>query len=126
MNAKYAVDGGMQTRWAANELLPTLTISLDPTKEFNKVTIFECQDTRVAEDQFTNYRTNRIQKYEVNIWEDNEWKTIYLSDQTMGDCKVIRLPRSYKTSKLQLKVLDATAPPAIYEINVINMHNRER
>ena len=121
LNAKYAVDGGMQTRWAANELLPTLTISLDPTKEFNKVTIFECQDTRVAEDQFTNYRTNRIQKYEVNIWADDEWKTIYLSDQTMGDCKVIRLPRSYKTSKLQLKVLDATAPPSIYEINVIHM-----
>ena len=118
--ADYAVDGGMQTRWASNELLPTLTIHLDPEKEFNKITIFEYQDTKDGDDGFSNYRTNRIQKYQLDIWEQEEWKTIYFSDQVMGDCKVIRLPHAYQSSKIRLKVLDAIAAPSIYELNVIN------
>lgn len=40
----------------------------------------------------------------------------------MGDCKVIRLPRKYKTSKLRFKVKKATAPPSLYELSVIDMN----
>lgn len=47
-------------------------------------------------------------------------KCIYVSDELMGDCKVIHFPKSYQTSKLRLNITRSIAPPAIYEINVIH------
>ena len=54
------------------------------------------------------------------ILENNQWKCIYVSDELMGDCKVIHFPKSYQTSKLRLNITRSIAPPAIYEINVIH------
>ncbi len=39
----------------------------------------------------------------------------------MGDCKVIRLPRKYKTDVLRFRVTKATDLPSIYELSVIDM-----
>ncbi|TRX70395.1 alpha-L-fucosidase [Carboxylicivirga sp. M1479] len=117
--AQLAVDGGMQTRWAASDTLSILEINLDPKKPFNKISIFEFQDSKDGGDGFSNYRINRIQSYSIEIFKNKEWQTIYMDDKSMGDCKVIRFPYSYQTSKLRFRVLKATAPPSIYEINVI-------
>ncbi len=117
--AHFAVDGGMQTRWAAADTLAELVIGLDPEQSFNKITIFECLDKKRDNDHFSNYRTNRIQSYCIDIWLGDEWKTIYLNDEPMGDCKVIHFPISYQSPKLRFRVLKATAPPSIYEFNVI-------
>ena len=116
---KYAVDGGLQTKWVASDTLAILEITLDPKKLFNKITIFEHQDSKDGGDGFSNYRTNRIQSYQIDILEKNNWKTIYIGDEPMGDCKVITFPYSYKTSKIRLNVLNATAPPSISEFSVI-------
>jgi len=122
-NSKFgvqlAVDGGMQTRWAAADTLATLEISLDEKQAFNKISIFEYPDIIQSNDKFSTYRTNRIQSYCIDILKDNAWKSIYMSEQQMGDCKVIHFPNAYKTSKLRLRVLKATAPPSITELNVI-------
>lgn len=115
----FAVDGGMQTRWAATDTLAYLEINLHPDQSFNKISIFEYQDAKDGGDGFSNYRTNRIQSYSIDILRNNEWITIYMNDEPMGDCKVIRFPYPYQTSKLRFQVLKATAPPSIYEINVI-------
>jgi alpha-L-fucosidase len=125
--AQFAVDGGMQTRWAAKDTLTDLVVELNPTDKFNKVSIFEYQDTKKGndpKDYFTNYRFNRIQSYNIDIWKDNEWLTIYHGEESMGDCKVIRFPNSYQTTKIRLNVLKATAPPSIYEFNVIDFEKR--
>lgn len=116
-----AVDGGMQTRWAAADTLATLTIDLDETKSFNKISIFEYQDENYTQDGFSNIRSNRIQEYNIAIFHQNEWKTIYLDNESMGDCKVIRFPRSYRASKIRLEITKALAPPSIKEFNVIDM-----
>jgi alpha-L-fucosidase len=125
--AQFAVDGGMQTRWAAKDTLTDLVVELNPTDKFNKISIFEYQDTKKGndpKDYFTNYRFNRIQSYNIDIWKDNEWLTIYHGEESMGDCKVIRFPNSYQTTKIRLNVLKATAPPSIYEFNVIDFEKR--
>lgn len=119
--AGHAIDGGMQTRWAAavNDTLSTLTVTLDKTKSFNKITIFEYCDSHSGNDGFSNYRKNRIQGYQIEIIQKGKWIPIYVSDEPMGDCKVIRFPYNYYTSSIRLKVTRATAPPSIYEFNII-------
>ena len=40
LDAKFAVDGGMQTRWAAKDTLAELVVELNPADKFNKISIF--------------------------------------------------------------------------------------
>lgn len=117
--ACQAVDGGMGTRWAAQDTLAELVLKLNADKAFNKIAIFEYCDVKKSNDNFSNTRHNRIRSYCIDIWKKGCWQTIYMSDEPMGDCKVINFPNAYKTEKLRLKVLDAIAPPSIYELNVI-------
>ena len=126
--AGHAIDGGMQTRWAAavNDTLSTLTVTLDKTKSFNKITIFEYCDSHSGNDGFSNYRKNRIQGYQIEIIQKGKWIPIYVSDEPMGDCKVIRFPYNYYTSSIRLKVTQAPAPPSIYEFNIIYEQNKKR
>lgn len=114
-------DGSMASRWASTDLLPTVEMQLDASQSFNKITIFEYQDTKELPDGFQRIRASRIQQYSIDILKGDEWQTIYLGDEPMGDCKVIKLPVRYRTSRLRLKVLKATAPPSIYEMSVIEM-----
>lgn len=120
LGARRAVDGGMQTRWASSDTLPTLTVDLDPDEPFNRIVIFEYCDVRNGNDGFSNYRTNRIQAYHIDILQDGEWKPLYVGDEPMGDCKVVRLAQSYRAEKIRLQVTEATAPPSIYEFCVID------
>lgn len=122
--AQMAVDGGMQTRWASEDSLPELVIQLNEKDRFNKISIFEYCDVKSSADGFSNVRINRIQSYTIDIWKDNSWNTIYTIDEPMGDCKVIRFPRYYQTSKIRLKVLRSSAPPSIYEFNVIDFKEK--
>ena len=122
--AALAVDGGMQTRWAATDTLAELRIDLDAAKPFNKLSIFEYCDVKNSSDGFSNQRFNRIQAYQIDIWKNAQWETVYISDEPMGDCKVIGFPQPYRTSQLRLKVLKALAPPSIYELNVINQQKK--
>lgn len=116
--AAYAIDGGMQTRWAADDVHAELVISFDGMKSFNKVVVFEHCDAMNSSDGFSNKRVNRIQSYRIDIWKDGDWECVYVSDEPMGDCKVIRFPYIYQTDKIRLKVLNASLPPSIDEIYV--------
>lgn len=118
-------DGKLDSRWLAKDTLASVEMELDPTQRFNKITIFEYQDTKDLPDGFSQIRVPRIQQYSVDVMQNGQWQTIYLGDEPMGDCKVIRLPRSYTASKLRLKVLKASAPPSINEINVIDMPEKQ-
>lgn len=112
-------DGSLDSRWMAADTMATVDIILDPNMEFNKISIFEYQDTKDLGDGFSNVRINRIQEYKIQILVNGNWETVYLGTESMGDCKVIRLPRTYRTEKLRLNITKATALPSIYEINVI-------
>lgn len=118
-------DGKLDSRWAAADTLASIEMELDPSEPFNKISIFEYQDTKESPDGFSQVRVPRIQRYSVDILADGAWLTIYLGDDPMGDCKVIRLPRSYRTSRLRFKVLKATALPSINEICVINTSSKK-
>ena len=119
--ADKAVDGGMQTRWAASENNADLTVYLDGEKEFNKIVIFEYCDVVNSDDGFSNKRYNRIRSYSIDVWLDGCWETVYISDEPMGDCKVVRFPKKYKSDKVRLRVIDASAPPSIYEFCVFDV-----
>ena len=120
--AQFAVDGGMQTRWMANDTIAELVVELDIKERFNKISIFEFQDTKQISktDLFSNIRINRIQSYQIDIWKNNNWTTIFSDDQSMDDCKVIHFPVFYNTDKIRLKILKASALPSIWEFNVID------
>ena len=90
--------------------------------EYSDDTIFESCDVKDSNDGFSNYRLNRIQMYKIELLKDNEWKSIYVSDEPMGDCKVIRFPKEYTGEQIRLKIMKALAPPSIFEFNVINEH----
>lgn len=119
-----AVDGGMQTYWASKDTTASLTITLNPQEAFNKLSIFECCDVEASEDGFTNKRTNRIQAYRISILNDGEWKLIYVGDEPMDDCKVIKFPHAYQAEQIRLDILQASAPPRIYEFHVIQCEER--
>jgi alpha-L-fucosidase len=116
--AQAAVDGRIQSRWAAADLTAELIIELNPDDKFNKISIFEFQDK--TETFIANVRVNRIQQYTVDIWQNENWVPVYVGDESMGDCKVIRFPNHYQTSKIRLNILKSSAPPSIYEFNVID------
>lgn len=120
-HASFVTDGSLDSRWAAKDTMASLEITLDPTKKFNKISIFEYQDTKQLDDGFSNIRINRIQEYAVQVWDKGAWKTIYLGTESMGDCKVIRLPQYYQSEKVRLNIIKASALPSIYEINIIDM-----
>lgn len=115
-------DGSLSSRWAAAEkdTIATLEMELSPADAFNKISIFEYKDTKSLPDGFSQIRLPRIQEYAIDILTNGVWETIFMEAKPMGDCKVIRLPRSYHTSRLRFRVIKATAPPSIYEINVID------
>jgi len=121
--ANLAVDGRMQTRWAANDTLAELIIDLNPSDKFNKISIFEYQDSKQisATDFFSNRRVNRIQSYQIDILKNNKWMTIFSDDQSMDDCKVIHFPVFYSSQKIRLKILKASAPASVWEFNVIHL-----
>jgi alpha-L-fucosidase len=118
-----ALDGRIQNRWAASELTAELVVELNPEDKFNKISIFEYMDKVFREDEetdITNVRKNRIQEYTVDIWMNDKWMPVFVSDEPMGDCKVIRFPGHYQTSKIRLNILKSSAPPSIYEFQVID------
>jgi alpha-L-fucosidase len=119
--ASFVNDGSLDSRWQAADTLAEITMDLNPEEVFNKITIFEYPDTKNLPDGFSQIRTGRIQSYSIDILKDGQWHTIYLGTEPMGDCKVIRLPKRFQTSKLRVKILKATALPSLYEVSVINM-----
>jgi hypothetical protein len=78
-------------------------------------------DTENLHDKFSQIRKGRIEEYSIDIWTHGEWKTIYFSTELMGDCKVIHFPKTYSSSKLRCNITKASAPPSLYEVNVIKM-----
>ncbi|MGN7720527.1 alpha-L-fucosidase [Chitinophaga sp. 22620] len=120
-NGNMVTDGSLDSRWASADTLASLEITLDPAESFNKISIFEYKDTKDLADGFSQVRLPRIQEYAVDIMQNGRWETIYLGYEPMGDCKVIRLPKRYKTGRLRFRVTKAGNLPSIYELSVINM-----
>lgn len=115
-----AVDGGMQTRWASETLNPVLTLSFSQPKSFNKIVMFEYQEQTTGDDGFSNQRVGRIRSYTIDVMQDGRWVTVYVGNESLGDCKVIRLPRRYTSQQVRLNVLSASAPPSIWEFELID------
>lgn len=124
-DASFITDGKLNSRWSSSEPTGFIDIALDANQKFNKISIFEYQDSKQLADGFSNVRTNRIKSYSVQIFKDGKWETIYMSNESMGDCKVIRFPRYYSTPKIRLNILESEGLPSINEINVIEMKNQE-
>ncbi|MDH7460504.1 alpha-L-fucosidase [Chitinophagaceae bacterium 26-R-25] len=121
LEASAVNDGRLDSRWQSADTLGLVDMELDIKASFNKITIFEYQDVEELPDGFSQIRKPRILQYSIDILRDGQWQTIYLGDEPMSDCKVIRFPHNYSTSKLRFKILKATGRPSINEICVIQM-----
>lgn len=124
-DANFITDGKLNSRWSSSEPAGSVEITLSPNRKFNKISIFEHQDSKQLEDGFSNLRTNRIKSYTIQILKKDKWETIYVSNESMGDCKVIRFPKYYSSSKIRLNILESNGLPSINEINVIDMKNQQ-
>lgn len=122
-SADRACDGGIQTRWASEILTPSIEFSIPENEVFDKITIFEYCDTEQLGD-FSNKRTNRIQSYSIDMFQNGEWTIIHHSDKPMGDCLSLRLPHPYKADKIRLNVISATDFPSIYEFSLIDSSSK--
>lgn len=112
-------DGGMQTRWASSDLTPTVEFDVEPGGQFDKITIFEYCDTESL-DNISNRRKNRIEGYTIECLSNGIWETVHVADTPMGDCGVIRLSQPIKAEKVRLNVTKASAPPSLYQFNLID------
>lgn len=125
MSAAFINDGNLDSRWMAADTLAEISISLNRADAFNKITIFEFQDTKNLPDGFSQIRKGRINEYQIDIWNDEKWQTIYLGVEPLGDCKVITFPQNFQTDRLRFKVLKASALPSLYELSVINVKDQK-
>ena len=69
-SASFVNDGSPDSRWIAIDGLAELTIDLNPAEAFNKLSIFEYQDTKNLRDEFSQLRTGRIQEYGIDILQN--------------------------------------------------------
>ncbi|MBN8865641.1 MAG: alpha-L-fucosidase [Sphingobacteriales bacterium] len=119
-------DGNMETRWASADTVAQVEMVLNDREPFDRISIFEYQDVKNDPDGFSQWRIPRIQAYSLAVYNNKEWKTIYVSDEPIGDCRVIRFPRSYQGERLRLSVTRASAPPSIYEWNVYHAKEQQQ
>jgi alpha-L-fucosidase len=114
--AANAVDYSLETWWKAGRDTATIEIDLGVATNIDRITIFEKGVERSLPDGFTTLVDFFVRKYSLE-WFDGKWKTIYQGD-SIGRCRIIRLPEPLSGSKLRLKILASGQPPGICHIGV--------
>jgi len=116
-DASKVIDSSIETRWAAKDRTATVEITFDSVKTFDTIAIFEYAVMKSLGDGFSYERSFRIKKFDIEVSDGKEWKTIYVG-KTIGDCLKISLPERVRASALRINILDSTAPPSICHVSV--------
>jgi alpha-L-fucosidase len=103
--ADMAFDGDEETRWATDSGTKQAWVALD----LGKTTTIHTLRVREA-------FPGRVQKFEFQAREGNEWKTV-LSGTTLGESFSRTFP-PVAAREIRLNILDATEGPTIWEISV--------
>lgn len=107
--ADNVTDGNPDSYWATDDdiIKSSLTIDFGKPTEFNRFLVQE--DIRLGQ---------RIKKFTVEIFVENEWKEI-AAETTIGRKRILRLPNVTAT-KVRLNVVDSKACAVISNIEIYN------
>lgn len=83
-----------------------ITVDFDKTVSFNRV---------VLQEDIKNYG-QRIEKFVVKIWTDNNWEQIY-EGGTIGFKKIVRFPM-HRTKKMQIHITHSRVSPSLGFVGV--------
>ncbi|NOR75924.1 MAG: alpha-L-fucosidase, partial [Draconibacterium sp.] len=105
--ANNVTDGNKDTYWATDDgvIKSSLTIDFGKPTEFNRFLAQE--NIRLGQ---------RIKKFTVEVFVDNEWKEI-ASETTIGYKRILRF-ENVTASKLKLNIIDSKASPVISNVEV--------
>ncbi|TKG93746.1 hypothetical protein EYV94_16000 [Puteibacter caeruleilacunae] len=106
--AKRVLDGDMDTFWKPvdGSEKAELIVSFGEEKAFNRVMIGECIQTQ----------GQRIEKFTVDAWMNNEWTEI--AEGTVVGFKNIRRFPMVKATKVRIRVLESRVAPTIAELGI--------
>lgn len=116
VSAQKAVDYSVETAWMAEKDTANLTIDLQESLTFDRITIFENGTAKTENDGFTTNINYSIKDYSIDIY-NGKWTTIYMGKQIEG-CKIIKLPEHITGTKLRLNILRSNGNPGISHIAV--------
>lgn len=105
--AANLIDGKMQTYWATDDGIKTGSIELSWKKEQEIKYVVLQEYIRLGQ---------RINSFSVEMWKDNEWKSV-ASGTTIGYKRILKLD-PVKTTKLRVNIDDSKACPVLSEIAV--------
>lgn len=106
--AARVLDGDRATYWstADGDLTPTLTLDLPPARQFDLIRLREALDLGV-----------RVTRFAIDVPEGGGWREI-ASHDGIGAQRVIRLGQPIAPRRLRLRIIEATACPAITEFSL--------
>ncbi len=106
-------DGDPDTFWMAppNSHSATLEVSFSHPVSFDRTLVMEWLNSG-----------QRIQKYAVQAWDGNAWRTLH-EGTSIGHKKIDIFPRTM-AAKARLRILTATESPAVREFQVFDGANR--
>ena len=110
-NSLNTIDNNNETYWATDDstIIASIEFELMREEEFN---CFEIQEYIQL--------GQRVSSFSVDVFENNEWKTVVKSS-TIGYKKLLRFD-TISASKIRVNILDALACPVISEIGLYNIH----
>lgn len=106
-HTNYLFDNDLRTCWVApeNESSGEIIVNLYKEQSFN---VIKLQENIVDFGQ-------RIEAFEVDVWENNAWKTISKAT-TVGFRRLLRIPFT-TTDKLRIRILDSRNSPSLASLN---------
>ena len=121
--ADKAVDGSLESRWAAKDAVAALTLVPERPFEFDRIAIHEYAELKDLGDGFSKQRAFRVRAFAVDALRENEWTKVY-EGAAIGAAKVIRLDRKVKADRLRLRITEASEPASLYLITVSDSATR--
>ncbi len=110
-NALNTIDNNNETYWSTNDSIITASIEF----ELNREDEFNCLEIQ----EYTQLG-QRVTSFSIEVFENNEWKTVAKSS-TIGYKKLLRFD-TISASKIRINILNALACPLINKIGLYNIH----
>jgi alpha-L-fucosidase len=118
--ANLANDYSIETYWLAAKDTATLTIDLEQATSFNKISLFEKFDEKALGDGFSVLHNFAITEFTIDVFDGEKWTTIFMGE-TIGACKIIKLPSTHKAQKIRLNILKSNKPPGIFHFGIADV-----
>lgn len=110
-------DGDIETYWCPEDNTKTgeLVLTLPKPATFDVVRLRE--QIRLGQ---------RVTKFQIDVWVNNEWKTVDADGQSIGNQVLRKLPEPVTTNKLRVRITASRACPCISEVSLLRMPDAQK